>query len=213
MDGDLAVQTDPHLIAAGECFMFLSWVQSAMCDLLALEALSPESRARYNAAHEANAPWPRDFSTERLTLSKESFGTLKGRFLDTWPQWRTHNVHASIERVVLLRNAIGHAQVQPHRSYLLYVPEDGKWDALEEYFRCERCLQPLKVCTCEHGFPKALYLPCQESWFVQSLYGDIRSVDMECLLPTAKLLGVEYRGCGWPTANGNYMVSRHCPSA
>ena len=191
--------------------MFLSWVQSAMCDLLALEALSPESRATYNAAHKANAPWPMDFSIKRLTLSKESFGTLKGWFLDKWPQWRTHSVHASIERVVLLRNAIGHAQVQPLRPYLLYVPEDGKWAALEEYFRCERCHQLLKDCTCEHASPKALYLPCQESWFVQSLYENIRIVDMECLLPTAKLLSVEYQGCAWPTANGNYKVSRHRP--
>ena len=53
--------------------MFLSWVQSAMCDLLALEALGPESQARYNAAHKANAPWPMEFSIERLTLSKKSF--------------------------------------------------------------------------------------------------------------------------------------------
>ena len=211
MDRDPSVQEDPHLIAAGECFMFLSWVQSAMCDLLALEALGPESQARYNAAHKANAPWPMEFSIERLTLSKESFGSLKDRFLDKWPQWRAHDVHASIERVVLLRNAIGHAQVQPLRPYLLYVPEDGRWGALEKYFTCERCRLPLKTCTCEHGFPKALYLPCQESGFLLSLYGDIRSVDMECLLPTAKLLGVEYQGCAWPTANGNYTVTRHRP--
>ena len=171
MNGDLSAQTDSHLITAGECFMFLSWVQSAMCDLLALEALSPESRARYNAAPAANASWPQDFSTNRLTLSKESFGALKGRFLDKWPQWRTHNVHVSIERVVLLRNAIGHAQVQPLRPYLLYVPEDGRWGALEQYFTCGRCHLPLNACTCEHGSPKSLRLPCQEPWFLESLYG------------------------------------------
>ena len=163
MASDPLVQVDPHLIAAGQCFMFLSWVQSAMCNLLALDALGPESRARYNAAYKTNGPWPREFSIERLTLSRESFGSLKNRYLDKWPQWREHDVHASIERGVLLRNAIGHAQVQPFRPYLLYVPEDEKWGALEKYFTCQRCCLPLKTCTCEYASPPALFLPCQES--------------------------------------------------
>ena len=208
---DPSVQTDQHMIAAGECFVFLLWVQSAMCDLLALEALSPESRARYNAAHKANAPWPRDFSIKRLELSEESFGTLKGWFLDKWPEWREHDVHASIERVLLLRNAIGHAQVQPLRPYLLHVPKDKRWAKLEKYFTCGRCGLPLKTCACEHGFPKALRFPCQEPWFLESLYGDIRSVDEECLLPTAVHLAVAYQGCAWPTEDGNHTVTRHCP--
>ena len=154
MDKSPSVQNDPHLIAAGECFMFLSWVQSAMCDLLALEALGPESRTRYNTAHKANDPWPTDFSNERLTLSKESFGSLKNRFVDTWPQWSAHAVHDAIERVVLLRNAIGHAQVQLNRPYLLYVPEDGRWPVLESYFTCGRCGLPLNSCACEHATPE-----------------------------------------------------------
>ena len=212
MDKAPSVQTDRHLIFAGECFMYLSWVQSAMCDLLALEALGPESRARYNAARKANDPWPRDFSNERLTLSKESFGGLKNRFLDTWPQWHAHAVHDAIERVVLLRNAIGHAQIQLNRPYLLYVPEDGRWPVLETYFTCGRCGLRLNSCTCEHATPKALRLPCQEPWFVLTLYGDIQSVDTECLLPTAKLLAVEYQGCAWPDASGNYSITRHRPN-
>ena len=212
MDSPPSVQEDAHLIAAGECFMFLSWVHSAMCDLLALHSLGPQGRARYNAAYQAGGPWPAEFSDERLTLSKESFRTLKNRFLDTWPQWRTHAVHEAIERVVLLRNAIGHAHVQLHRPYLLYVPEDGRWPALGANFTCERCRLPLLSCTCAHATVKSLILPCREPWFVASLYADIQCVDTQCLLPTAKFLGVEYQGCAWPDGSGSYSVTRHSPN-
>ena len=183
-----------------------------MCDLLALNPLGPQGRARYNAAFQAGGPWPGDFTEERLTLSKNSFGSLKNRFLDTWPQWRAHTVQDAIERVVLLRNAIGHAHVQPYRPYLLYVPEDGRWPALGANFTCERCRLPLKSCTCAHATVKSLILPCREPWFVASLYADIQCVDTQCLLPTAKLLGVEYQGCAWPDGSGSHSVTRHSPN-
>ena len=207
MDRNPSVQSDPHLIAAGQCFMFLSWVQSVMCDFLALEALDPESRARYNAAFTAGAPWPEDFSVGRLTLMRNSFSRLKQWFLAKWPQ--SSDVRASIERVVLLRHAFAHAQIQPFRPYLLYVPDDDrKWGALGRYFRCAQCLLPLKECNCAHASIEALSLRCQEPWFEDSLYGDIGRVDVECFVSTAKLLGVEYQGGAWRTGNGSWRVAR-----
>ena len=121
-------------------------------------------------------------------------------------------MHESIERVVLLRDAFGHAQIQPFRPYLLYVPVDGKWSALGRYFRCAKCLLPLNQCSCDRASTEALSLPCQEQWFLDSLYGDISCVDFECFVPTAKLLGVEYKGGAWATANGGVRIARFSPT-
>ena len=207
----IKVEHDEHLRSAGECFMFLSWVQSAMCDLLASNGLGIEARERYNAAHRAGQSWPRDFSTRRLELSGQNFGWLKKEFLKIWPEWcGPSDVREAIERVVIYRNGIAHAQVQPFRPYLLYTPNDRSWADINAYTRCVRCLEFHKDCACseppDQASPPSLTFPFLDQGFVRSLYADIETVDTKCFAPTAEALGVAYKGIAWPDGGGGYRI-------
>ncbi|MDD9962272.1 MAG: hypothetical protein OXU70_09300 [Gammaproteobacteria bacterium] len=213
MSGEpINVEHDNHLRCAGECFMFLSWVQSTMCDLLALHGLGPERKKRYNAAHRAGASWPSDFSTRRMELSGRNFGSLKDEFLRTWPQWcDPPDVREALERVVIYRNGIAHAQIQPFRDYLLYTPSASSWKKIREYTRCHQCREFHKDCGCDkanQASPPSLIFPFLDSRFLTSLYADVEMVDVNCFAPTAAALGVAYKGIAWPDAHRGYRLAR-----
>ena len=111
--GNIQVQFDDHLRSAGECFMFLLWVESYMRDLVVLQEGGEDMRNRYNKAF-GRENHPSDFAQNRLKLSDLAFGKIKNRFLCHWPQWKEDkDVHEAIERVVIFRNGFGHAHIQP----------------------------------------------------------------------------------------------------
>ena len=99
--GSTQVTTDNHLIAAGECFMFLCWVESYMRDLVVLWEGGKDMRKRYNEAF-GRENHPSDFAQNRLILSARSFGEIKNRFLCHWPKWKEEkDIHESIKRAVI----------------------------------------------------------------------------------------------------------------
>lgn len=206
------VEHDNHLRSAGECFMFLSWVQSTMCDLLALHNLGPKTKKRYNAAHGAGGSWPSDFSTLRLELNGRNFGSLKDEFLQMWPRWRGPSaVREALERAVIYRNGIAHAQVQPFRDYLLYTPNKSSWKKIREYTRCHQCQKFHKDCDCckpNQASPPSLIFRFLDRSFVTGLYMDVQTIDAKCFAPTAKAMGVAYQGIAWPDARGGYRLVR-----
>ncbi len=208
------VQDDPHLISAGECFMFLRCIESSMRDLVVLREGGRDMRRRYNAAVK-NGSFPEDFARRRLELSKFSFGDLKNCFLDIWPQWKEEKtIHEAIERTVIFRNGFGHANVQPFRLYLLYTPNENAWKSINKYMRCHKCRNYLKDCQCSQenfGEPRSLKFPCLDEKFRETLYGDIKTIDLECFVPTAKLLSVTYNGMAWETKEG-YEFAENLPS-
>ena len=74
--------------------------------------------------------------------------------------------------------------------------------------------QRLKNCQCERdnvAEPLSLVFHCLDSKFLKELYGDIRTVDVSCLLPTAQDLNVKYQGVAWPEGK-NYVLSQHNPT-
>lgn len=208
------VESDNHLQSAGECFMFLCWVESTMRDLLVLGEGSTDLRSRYNSAY-GSAAHPPDFSRRRLELGRLTFGRIKNQFLSRWPQWKKNtDIHHAIERVVIYRNGFGHAHVQPFREYLLYTPNVSATKAIQEYMKCSNCLNRLKDCECQCGNlaqPLSLVFRCLERKFLSQLYGDIRAVDEKCFLPTATELDVAYRGVAWPVGRG-YQLAQHGPT-
>ena len=116
------IERDEHLISAGECFMFLCWVESTMRDLIVLRDGDDDLRKRYNDAFGCGSH-PAEFARNRLNLGKLNFGKIKEIFLCRWSNFRENEaVHASIERAVIFRNGFGHANIQPFRPYLLYTP-------------------------------------------------------------------------------------------
>ena len=212
MNKPTKVEPDNHLRSAGECFMFLSWVQSTMCDLLALHGLGVETRKRYNAAYRGGQSWPSDFSTRRLELNQKNFGELKDKFLRTWPRCRgPSDVREALERAVIYRNGIAHAQVQPFRDYLLYTPNPTSWTKIREYTRCDRCREFHKDCNCsrpDQSSPPSLIFRFLDRGFVISLYADIATVDTRCFAPTAQSMRVAYKGIAWPDGSGGYRIAR-----
>lgn len=205
------VETDNHLQAAGECFMFLCWVESTMRDFLVLREGGKEMRSRYNESYGSNHP--PEFARKRLELGRLSFGTVKKRFLCEWPEWKeSTDIHEAIERIVIYRNGFGHAQVQPFRNYLLYTPADSTCKSIREFTRCDRCSLRLKDCECERddvAEPFTLVFRCLEERFLGELYGDIRRVDEKCFLSTAKKLNVAYRGVAWPIGRKYVLAENH----
>ena len=211
----IRVDTDNHLQSAGECFMFLCWVESTMRDLLVLNEGSADLRAKFNKAYGFTSH-PPEFARRRLELGRLTFGTIKNQFLSTWPQWKSStDIHDAIERVVIYRNGFGHAQVQPFRNYLLYTPSPTATKAIREFMKCSICLRRLKNCECERddmAEPLSLVFRCLDTNFLLQLYGDIRTVDVKCFLPTAKDLDIAYRGVAWPERE-KYVLAQHDPPA
>ena len=208
------VDTDDHLHSAGECFMFLCWVESTMRDFLVLSHGSSDLRAKYNKAY-GSTNHPPEFARKRLERGRLTFGRIKNQFLSKWPQWKLNtDIHDAIERVVIYRNGFGHAQIQPFRQYLLYTPSQTATKSIREYMKCSKCLKRLKSCKCTHNDtaePLSLVFRCLDGNFLSQLYGDIRTVDERCFLPTAKHLNVAYQGVAWPDERG-YILSEHRPT-
>ena len=208
MTAELKVQNDPNLQLAGECFMYLLWVESTMIDFLTLEAGDSEMRNGYNIACRSGGDLPKDFAKKRLELSRETFEAVKKDFLKRWPRWENDpEVYGAIERAVIFRNAIGHAQVQLLRPYLLYTPKpkkEGKeWDVLNQYLSCAACRKLLKDCVCKGdniGSPRSLKLAFRRGQI--EIYDIIETIDWKCFLPTSQLLNVAYRGIAWPSGAG-----------
>ena len=207
----MKVENDPHLLSAGQCFMFLCWVESSMRDFVVLNDGGEEMRARYNTGIRTGKH-PPDFSRKRLEIGVSTFGTIKNRFLQMWPEWKTQqDVHEAIERVVIWRNAFGHAQIQPFRPYLLYTPNTKSWEAIQRYMRCPTCLKYRQYCQCpkdDFVDPITIKMPCLDETFLVGLYGDIKTVDVQCFLKTAQVLRVRYQGIAWPRGDGSH-ISRH----
>ncbi len=70
------VESDEFLIAAGECFMYLLWSETAMCDLVVLKEGDEGMRRRYSSAF-GQDPHPSDFSRSRLELGIKNFKVIK----------------------------------------------------------------------------------------------------------------------------------------
>ena len=203
------VEPDQLLIAAGECFMFLLWSETAMCDLVVLKEGDEGMRRRYSGAF-GKEPHPNDFSSGRLELGMKDFTVIKDRFLSHWPQWQDRReVRDAIERVVIWRNGLGHANVQPFRRHLLYTPTRASWERIRNYMRCHQCDEYHKDCGCHHENLAEPYSVIVNDETIRTIYEDIRTVDVECLYPAAASLDVEYRGLAWPTEHGKYMLKEH----
>lgn len=194
----LIVEVDPFFSKAGECFMFLLWVESTMCDLIVLKEGGKELINQYNRSY-GKAAHPPDFAKKRLELKVDSFPRIIKKFWNLWPRWEeTVTVRESVERVGIFRNAFGHAQVQPFRGYLLYTPTKGSWENINSYMKCGACSEYHGSCSCSKASlsePRCLKLDTKA---VNVAYEDIRTIDRDCLSPTAVDLGVEYRGIAWP---------------
>ena len=204
-----SVEPEEFLVAAGECFMFLLWSETAMLDLVVLKEGDEGMRRRYSRAF-GKESHPSDFSRRRLELGTKDFTVIKDRFLNHWPQWNDHvEVRDAIERVVIWRNGLGHAHVQPFRGHLLYTPIEASWRRIRNYMRCHRCYKYHKHCSCRHENLAEPHSIIVKDETLRTIYEDIRTVDVECFYPTAVSLDVEYRGVAWPTDNGAYMFKEH----
>ena len=143
------VETDKHLIMAGECFMYLGWVESTMRDFVVLKEGDKDLRRRYSEAY-GKEGHPPDFVRRRLELGRLTFGAIKNRFLCLWPLWKDNtNIRRAIECAVIYRNGFGHAQIQPFRPYLLYTPNKDSRDKINEYMSCNNCMRISKDCICK----------------------------------------------------------------
>ena len=204
MDTGLTVEPDNFLVEAGQCFMYLLWSETVMRDLVALEDGGEDMRRRYSEAF-GKKPHPTDFTYKRLKLGELDFSNIKDRCLNLWPQWENdREVWDAIERVVFFRNALGHANVQPFRGYLLFTPRS--WNIFDNHSKCGQCFEYHKDCKCVSknlSNPRSVIV---RSETLDAIYADIQTVDVECFHPTSELLNIEYRGVAWPTTDGDYMI-------
>ena len=180
-----------------------------MCDLVVLKEGGEEMCRRYSEAF-GKEPHPGDFSRRRLELGKRDFSVIKDCFLHHWPEWKNHKeIRDAIERVVIWRNGLGHANVQPFRGYLLYTPKEASFRQIREYTKCYKCFRYHKDCNCgleDIADPSSITI---RELTLQTIYDDIRTVDVECFYPTAMSLNVEYRGMEWPKGDGTYVLKEN----
>ena len=202
-----SVEVDEFFLAAGQCFMFLLWVESCMCDFIVLKKGGKELIKRYNAAY-GKAPHPPEFAKERMTRKADNFGEIRDEFFELCPsRIKQADVRESIERAKIFRNAFSHAQVQPFRPYLLYNPSQSAWKSIKKYCYCGNCSKRHVDCGC----PKDNFSPYLKlGWrHIETTYDDIRRIDRKCFYPTAVDIGVEYRGVAWPTGPEGFLVAEN----
>ena len=196
-------------MAAGQCFMFLLWCETTMRDLVVLKEGGKGMRRSYSRAFGKDSH-PSDFSRRRLDFGTRDFIEIKDRFLCHWPKWKDHReVRDAIERVVIWRNALGHANVQPFRNHLLYTPREAAWKRIRNYARCSQCYRYHEECSCRHdnlAEPQSIVVKNET---LRTVFEDIRTVDVECFYPTAIILNVEYCGVAWPDKDGSYILKEH----
>ena len=197
------------MIDAGQCFMYLQWCETVMLDFVVLREGGDDMCRRYSSAF-GKGSHPSDFTHARLELGKLDFGPIKDRFVEYWPHVaRQSPVKEAIERVVLWRNTLGHANVQPFRAHLLYTPVNGTLRRMQEVFRCHRCLEYWARCQCpteDQAEPLTLAI---DSDSISTVYEDIKMVDLNCFYPVAILLNVDYMGVAWPIPGGGYVGKEH----
>ena len=209
----MKVEIDQHLINAGECFMYLGWVENTMRNFLVLEQGGRDMRERYNESF-GKEKLPLDFAQKRIEISVKTFGNIKIQFLDKWPEFKNDKkVRDSIERVVIYRNGIAHSNIQPLREFLLYLPSNSTWNSMRVYVKCQDCRDYLMNCKCkdkDYSKPTTFVFRCSDEVFKGSLYGDIESIDTQCFHSIARKLGVHYTGIAWPKRNG-YKITKYTP--
>ena len=193
--------------------MYLGWVESTMRDFVVLKEGDKDLRRRYSEAY-GKDDHPRDFVRRRLELGRLTFGAIKNRFLCLWPIWRDDpNIRRAIECAVIYRNGFGHSQIQPFRPYLLYTPNEDSIDKINEYMLCNNCMKMSKDCICNkenHADPYTLIFECLDEKFHAQFYQNIKTIDLYCFSPTAKLLDIAYQGVAWPQGN-EYVIGEHHP--
>ena len=208
----LSVEPDNLLTAAGECFMHLLWAETVIRDLVVLQEGGADMRGRYSAAF-GKDPHPSDFSKKRMELGTRDFGVVKEQFLAYWPELVDNvEVRDAVERVVIWRNALGHANVQPFREFLLYTPVGSTSRRIQRYMRCHICFKYHKDCQCNRedvADPDSLIIRLRT---LRTIYLDIRTVDVSCFYPAAVSMDVAYRGFGWPAETEGYIFMEHIPS-
>ena len=200
------VRPDMLWVKAGECFIYLLWGETVMRDFVVLREGGEDMRRRYSVAYGKDLH-PSDFTHARLELGIYDFGVVKNRLLGHWPKLTCETeVQDAIERVVLWRNALGHANVQPFRAHLLYTPTKAALDKILTVMKCPDCLVYLADCECpaeEIVDPISLTINDE---LIRTIYRDIRLVDLRCFRDVASALDVEYRGIAWPLIGGGYEV-------
>ena len=188
------VQPDLLWVKAGECLMYLLWCETVMRDFVVLREGGDDMRRRYSVAF-GEESLPSDFTRARLELGISDFRVVKKRFLGHWPELtRETEILDAIERVVLWRNALGHANVQPFRAHLLYTPTKAALDNILTFMKCPDCFVRLADCECP---PVAVMDPISlviDDEMIRTIYRDIRLVDLRCFRDVASALDVEYRG-------------------
>ncbi len=201
------VEPDEFMLAAGQCFMYLLWCETVMRDFVVLREGGADMRRRYSEAL-GKQPHPSDFSRRRMEMGKHDLVCVKDRYLALWPELRDDpETLDTIERIVVWRNALGHANVQPFRGSLLYTPRgDNAWERIRNHTRCADCFQYHKDCTCQ---PEDLADPPSiliREETLQAIYDDIRAADIECFFPVAVHMNIEYRGIAWPMPDGEFLI-------
>lgn len=189
--------TGLDLEAFGGCFLLLLWVESTMRDFVTLSEGGDDMRRRYNGMR-GTGKLPRDFSRRRLELGRHSFGRIKNKFLDIWPDCTNQpHLREAIERAVIARNAIGHAQIDFGRAYLLYTPTITAWEVINRYTRCAKCEKLHGNCQCvdpDIADPLTLKLNPE---YLGKVCLDAETIDRDSFLPTAKRLGIAYHPLPW----------------
>ncbi len=189
--------------------MFLLWAETTMRDLIVLKEGGEEMRMRYSESF-GNKTHPADFARSRLEIGKLDFGKVKERFLNEWPDWRNHReVNDAIERIVIWRNALGHANVQPFRGYLLYTPPNKSMRKIDRYTRCDKCYKFHECCNCHREHIAEPYSLVVDTDAIKTIFQDIRTVDIHCLYPTAVYLNVDYRGIAWMQEDRQYLIKEN----
>lgn len=203
------IRPDEFLVAAGECFMNLLWCETVMRDFVVLGEGGEDLRRRYSEALRRQ-PHPRDFSRLRMEMGKRDFAAVKDQYLVLWPELRGDpEVVDAIERIVIWRNALGHANVQSFRGSLLYTPRDGAWEKIQSHTRCFQCYQYHKDCDCrleDIAYPPSIVI--REDTLVD-IYADIHTADVQCFFPTAKRINIDYRGMAWPMPDGSFLINEN----
>ena len=112
---------EENMVNAGIVFMFTTWLQGQMSDLIILKK-NPNLIQDFVANPERV---PREFHQIRVTYWEKQFGPVKNEFKEVFSDLLTDDEKKDVEEIYHLRNMIAHAHVSVGRDYMLYRPYGG----------------------------------------------------------------------------------------
>ncbi|HFR0011303.1 TPA: hypothetical protein ACHTW7_004495 [Escherichia coli] len=171
-----------NLLNAGNVFMFTTWIQSQMADLVILN----KNKHLISSFISSPKRIPDDYHKIRVQYWEKQFGEIKSEFCREFSDILTKSDLDYIDKVYYIRNMLAHAHVSIARDYMLYRPSGG--DKKEEKLLSALEINKPK----ESSSPIVIKIDLENAAIFERTSDYISHVDQKVLEKVSKHIGIPH---------------------